>query len=105
MSSVSGFARRVYQEVARIPAGRVSTYARIAARIGCRSPRAVGGALRRNPFAPNIPCHRVIASDLRPGGFRGQTAGVALDEKLRRLAAEGVCFDENRLADPSRLWP
>lgn len=104
-SAVSAFARRVYDVVARIPEGRVSTYAAIAARIGCRSPRAVGGALRRNPFAPKVPCHRVIASDLRLGGFQGDLAGAAVERKRRLLAGEGVKFIKDRLAEPSRLWP
>jgi len=75
-----------------IPPGRVSTYGALALHIGCASPRAVGQALRRNPFAPEVPCHRVIASDLTPGGFAGQRHGLELDRKLAILAAEGVAF-------------
>jgi methylated-DNA-[protein]-cysteine S-methyltransferase len=81
----------------------VITYAALGRRIGCRSPRAIGQALRTNPFAPRVPCHRVIASDLSPGGFNGRTSGRALDKKLRLLAAEGVRFDRGRLAEPDRL--
>ncbi len=71
-------------------------------RIGCRSPRAIGQSLRANPFAPEVPCHRVIASDLTPGGFNGRTRGRQLTRKLQLLAAEGVHFQNNRLADPKR---
>ena len=74
----------------------------MARRIGCRSPRAIGQALRANPFAPEVPCHRVIASDLSPGGYSGQTSGPRLARKLQLLAAEGVTFQNNRLTDPSR---
>jgi methylated-DNA-[protein]-cysteine S-methyltransferase len=101
-SSVSPFARRVYAALQKVPRGRVITYAALARRIGCRSPRAIGQALRANPFAPQVPCHRVIASDLSPGGFQGRTAGPALTKKLRLLATEGVTFKNNRLADPHR---
>lgn len=101
----SPFARRVYEALSRVPEGRVITYAALARRIGCRSPRAVGQALRANPFAPDVPCHRVIASDLSPGGFFGKTRGPQLARKLRLLEAEGVRFTRNRLADPARLLP
>lgn len=100
---VSPFERRVYAALQKIPPGRVTTYAGLARRIGCGSPRAVGQALRANPFSPHVPCHRVIASDLTPGGFQGQRAGAALARKLCLLAAEGVRFHNNSLADPARL--
>jgi methylated-DNA-[protein]-cysteine S-methyltransferase len=97
---VSAFARRVYIALGKIPSGRVITYAALGQRIDCRSPRAIGQALRANPFAPQVPCHRVIASDLTPGGFQGKTSGPVLARKLRLLAAEGVVFKNGRLADP-----
>ncbi len=96
---VSPFARRVYAALMKVPPGRVITYAALGRRIGCRSPRAIGQALRSNPFAPRVPCHRVIASDLGPGGFAGHTSGPELARKLRLLAAEGVHFKNGRLAD------
>lgn len=99
-NTVSPFAARVYAALRRVPRGRVITYAALAQRIGCRSPRAVGQALRANPFAPEVPCHRVIASDLTPGGFFGRRQGPELTRKLRLLAAEGVHFQNNHLADP-----
>ncbi|HAS83794.1 MAG TPA: methyltransferase [Verrucomicrobia bacterium] len=87
------FQRAVYDAVRCIPAGKVSTYAAVAAAIGCRSPRAVGQALKVNPFAPEVPCHRVITSALTLGGFRGSTRGEALQRKRRLLAQEGVDFN------------
>ena len=78
------------------------TYTALGRRIGCRSPRAIGQSLRANPFAPQVPCHRVIASNLSPGGFSGRTSGPALTKKLRLLAAEGVIFKNGRLFDPTR---
>ena len=99
---ISPFAARVYAALKRVPRGRVITYAALARRVGCRSPRAVGQALRANPFAPRVPCHRVIAADLTPGGFVGKTRGPALTRKLRLLAEEGVRFAEGRLAEPHR---
>jgi methylated-DNA-[protein]-cysteine S-methyltransferase len=101
---VTPFQGRVYDALQRVPRGRVTTYALLAAAAGCGSARAVGQALRRNPFAPRVPCHRVIASDLTPGGFAGRVAGRQLARKLRLLKAEGVRFGaDGRLADPSRV--
>ena len=102
IDGVSPFAARVYAELKRIPRGRVITYAALGRRVGCRSPRAIGQALRANPLAPEVPCHRVIASDLTPGGFVGKTRGPELQRKLRLLAAEGVKFIDGHLADPRR---
>ncbi len=98
----TAFQERVYAAVRQIPRGRVVTYKTVAARIGCASSRAVGQALRRNPYAPETPCHRVIASDLTLGGFSGQRKGPALAKKRRLLAKEGVAFRNGKLADPSR---
>jgi methylated-DNA-[protein]-cysteine S-methyltransferase len=60
-SNVTAFQERVYTLLKQIPSGRVTTYAAMARALGS-SPRAVGGALRVNPFAPEVPCHRCIAS-------------------------------------------
>lgn len=90
--SPTEFERRVYDAVVMIPPGRVTTYGALARFIGCASPRAVGQALSRNPFAPDVPCHRVIATNLEPGGFAGQTDGPELRRKLQLLASEGLTF-------------
>lgn len=97
------FQRRVYEALREVPRGRVTTYAMLARRVGCGSARAVGQALRRNPFAPSVPCHRVIASDLTIGGFMGKSGGSAVERKARMLAAEGVIFADGKLADRGRL--
>jgi methylated-DNA-[protein]-cysteine S-methyltransferase len=99
------FQARVYAALCAIPPGRVTTYGRLARALGCGSPRAVGQALRRNPFAPAVPCHRVIAADLTLGGFNGSRGEAAVARKRARLHAEGVAFDDaGRLLDRARLW-
>lgn len=100
---VTPFAARVYAALQTIPAGSVITYAALGRRAGCGSPRAVGQALRANPLAPAVPCHRVIAADLSPGGFFGESKGPEIARKLRLLSAEGVHFANNRLAEEHRL--
>ncbi len=100
----SALAQRVYAALQQVPAGRVTTYGALARAVGTGSARAVGQALRRNPFAPTVPCHRVIAADLRLGGFNGALTGTPLLRKRQLLAAEGVLFDaQGKLLEPWRL--
>jgi len=87
----------VYDAVRHVPRGTVTTYGAIADHLNCAAPRAIGQALKRNPFAPDVPCHRVVASDLSLGGFRGKRAGPAIAQKRRMLESEGLSFDNNRL--------
>ena len=89
----TSFQMKVYKATSRIPRGKVATYGWVARQIGCRSAQAVGGALRVNPFAPKVPCHRVIASDGSLHGFAGHTSGPLLAKKRRLLQEEGIAFD------------
>ena len=89
----TSFQMKVYKATSRIPRGKVSTYGWIARQIGCKSAQAVGGALRVNPFAPKVPCHRVIAADGSLHGFAGHTSGPLLAKKRRLLQEEGIVFD------------
>jgi len=67
------FYRKVWLACAMIPPGSTLTYSQLAKKTGHpRAARAVGQALARNPFAPRIPCHRVIRSDGAPGGYSGR---------------------------------
>ena len=92
-TDITEFQRRVYLELLCIPSGTTITYAELAHRIGCRSAQAVGQALRRNPFAPEVPCHRVVASDGTVGGYFGKTSGEMIARKTRLL-------EEERLQNP-----
>jgi methylated-DNA-[protein]-cysteine S-methyltransferase len=66
--------------------------------------RAVGQALKRNPFAPVVPCHRVVRSDGSLGGFNGCTSGCEIDRKIKLLAQEGVTFaNEQKVIAKSHL--
>lgn len=98
MDRVTPFQRRVYDETRRIPRGTVITYGELARRIGCGSAQAVGQALRRNPFAPEVPCHRVVAADGSLHGFYGERSSTALGRKRALLESEGVTFDGDRVA-------
>ncbi|MDD2238133.1 MAG: MGMT family protein [Kiritimatiellae bacterium] len=104
MKSVTCFQRKVYDRLREVPAGRVTTYRLLAEAVGCRSPRAVGQALKNNPFAPEVPCHRVIQSDLSVGGFFGCLTGVEVRRKRKMLRTEGVDFVDGRLKDESQVF-
>ncbi|KAI9228166.1 MAG: methylated-DNA--cysteine S-met, partial [Piptocephalis tieghemiana] len=81
---------RVYDACAQIPAGKWSSYKAIAMSIAS-SPRAVGQALRRNPFSPSpIPCHRVLEAKGGIGGFHGQKSPDSFDRKVALLRKEGL---------------
>lgn len=85
--NITEFQRKVYLELLNVPAGETISYGELARRIGCRSARAVGQALHRNPFAPEVPCHRVIAAD---GSLGGYALGLEKkEEMLRREALAG----------------
>lgn len=82
----SSFHEKVLRAENGIPRGSVSTYARVARRIGApKAARAVGRALATNPFPIVIPCHRAVRSDGSLGGYRG---GVPMKRAL--LEMEGV---------------
>ncbi len=88
MKSHSSFYQAVWKACYEIPKGEVRTYGWIAKRIGKpKAARAVGMALGKNPFAPTVPCHRVVGADGRLTGYSG-AGGVA--KKRRMLKAEGV---------------
>ncbi|KXN88354.1 Methylated-DNA--protein-cysteine methyltransferase [Leucoagaricus sp. SymC.cos] len=77
----------VYDFILKIPRGKVTTYKIISESIG-GSARSVGGALKINPFAPYVPCHRVVASNLFIGGFSGQWAGRTSSNKSKQARME-----------------
>ena len=89
-SAITPFQRRVYLELLNIPAGKTITYGELAKRIGCRSAQAIGQALKRNPFAPEVPCHRVVAADGSIGGYCGQRTGEQIARKRRFLEEESI---------------
>jgi len=77
---------RVYETVRRIPCGSTLSYGQVAELLGDRQlARAVGQAMARNPFAPVVPCHRVLGANGRLGGF---SARGGLRTKLQLLTIE-----------------
>lgn len=81
----ASFDELVWEKIRSIPAGKVSTYGAIARALGTGAYRRVGQACNRSPGMPDVPCHRVVASDGRLHGF-----GSGLDVKRDLLEHEGI---------------
>lgn len=84
------FAERVYRELKKIPKGKVTTYKLLAEALNSKAYRAVGTALKNNPYAPEVPCHRVVKSNGEIGGFMGNLSGESVAKKIVMLRNEGV---------------
>lgn len=97
---ITEFQRKVYLALLDVPCGATISYKELGERIGCRSAQAIGQALKRNPFAPDVPCHRVICSDGSIGGFfgcslrrrrnHGKRDSEMIEKKLKLLQSEGA---------------
>ena len=86
----TNFQIKVWKYLLKIPKGKVKTYQEVA--IAIKNPfsaRVVGNAVGKNPYAPKIPCHRVIRSDGSLGGYSGK-GGIKTKKKL--LKKEGIIF-------------
>ena len=87
------FNQKVWAMTTRIPAGKLATYGQIAAVLGSPgAARAVGNALNRNPYAPAVPCHRVVGSTGDLTGFAG-----GLEKKRQLLEEEGVAVQGQKV--------
>ena len=84
------FQLKVWSYLKKIPKGKLKTYAQVAKAIGKpKAVRAVANAIGKNPFPPKIPCHRVIRSDGKLGGYSAK-GGIKTKKKL--LKNEGFSF-------------
>jgi len=98
LDGVPPFHRRVYEAARRLRSGETVSYGELAARAGAPgAARAVGQAMARNPLSVVVPCHRILSSGGKPGGF---SAHGGLGIKARLLAIEGVVLERrwNRAA-------
>ncbi|KAM0705142.1 hypothetical protein Q7P35_007929 [Cladosporium inversicolor] len=98
-TTLTPFRKQTLTLLCRIPTGRWSTYQAMSDYITATShktcARAVGNAMRNNPFAPEVPCHRILSSDGSIGGFKGDwgAEGKYAGQKKELLGEEGVRFD------------
>lgn len=92
---ITKFQEFIYEACRKIPRGRVSTYREIARAVkNARASRAVGNALNKNPFAPAVPCHRVVRSDGHVGGFAS-----GRNKKILMLKKEGIKIKDGKIAN------
>ena len=96
-SKNSEFEKSVWEVLKKIPKGQVVSYLDIAKAIGRpNASRAVGSAVGKNPFAPKVPCHRVVKSDGSLGGYSGK-GGVR--GKTSLLEKEGIEVKKGKIVD------
>jgi O-6-methylguanine DNA methyltransferase len=96
------FKEKVYQLTRDIPKGKVATYGQFAKLAGHpKAARAVGGFMKRNPDAPNTPCHRVVASD---GSLTGYSGIGGIKQKKEMLIKEGVVFKGEKVDLSHSQW-
>ena len=79
------FQEKCYAILKKVPRGKVTTYKELAKALGTKAYRAVGSAMNKNPYAPIVPCHRVINSDGKIGQF-----AYGQKKKIKLLKDEGI---------------
>src|SRR3989344_2434950 len=88
------FNQKIYELLKKVPKGRVTTYKILAEKLGTKAYRAVGQAMAKNPYAPIVPCHRVVNSDGNIGNYSGKGGKKG---KIRMLEKEGVKVKNGRI--------
>ena len=91
---ITKFQKRVYELCKKVPEGKVTTYKILAEKLGTKAYRAVGAALNRNPFAPKVPCYRVVGSNGHLTGF-----AHGLKKKSEFLRKEGIIVRDFKIVD------
>ncbi|KHO50956.1 MAG: methylated-DNA-[protein]-cysteine S-methyltransferase [archaeon GW2011_AR13] len=88
------FADKCYLKLKEVPMGKITTYKELAHAINSKAYRAVGTAMNKNPFAPEIPCHRVVNSNGKVGKFASGT-----ENKIKILKKEGIQINKGKIED------
>ncbi len=86
----------VWEKLKEIPKGKVTTYKLLANAIGSRAVRAVASAVGKNPYAPNVPCHRVVLSSGKIGNY---THPQGVKRKIELLKNEGIKIKNGKIVD------
>ncbi len=89
---MKSFNERCYNLLRKVPKGKVTTYKSIAQAMKTKAYRAVGNAMNKNPYAPEVPCHRVINANGKLGGY-----AYGLKKKIQMLKAEGIEIKDNKI--------
>ncbi len=86
------FNEKCYDVLKKVPKGKVTTYSELAHAVGTKAYFAVGNAMNKNPYAPKVPCHRVVKSSGDVGGF---SSGVK--NKIKMLKSEGIEIENGKI--------
>ncbi len=86
------FNEKCYALLRKVPRGKVTTYKALALALDTKAYRAVGNAMNKNPYAPQVPCHRVINADGNLGGF-----ATGIKNKISMLKEEGIEIKNNQI--------
>jgi methylated-DNA-[protein]-cysteine S-methyltransferase len=90
----------VYKKLLQVPKGKVTTYSELAKAVGLKNgQRAIGRIMNKNPYPVIVPCHRVILSD-------GKIGGYAWGEKIKTkmLSKEGVKIKKGKILDSNKIY-
>ncbi len=87
--------QQVYKKLTEVPQGKVTTYGELANAVGLKNgPRVIGQIMKKNPFPSIIPCHRVVNSDGKVGGY-----AYGVDIKTNMLQKEGIKIQNGKILD------
>ncbi len=100
---MKSFSERVWNLMRKIPRGKVTTYKELAHTLNTKAYRAVGNACRNNPYAPEVPCHRVVKSNGNIGGFGGDVSGKNVKKKIDLLKKENVKVENGKVTNFEKL--
>ena len=83
-----------YELLSQIPKGKITTYKEVAKKMNSKAYRAIGSLIGKNPNAPKVPCHRVVASNGDLGGY-----AFGLDKKIELLKVENIEIKNNKVVN------
>ncbi len=101
---MTSFAEKVYRLLTNVPPGYVTTYKELGRALNCRGYRLIGQILSKNPYAPLVPCHRVVKSDGSLGGFKGSYDSKDTQEKVKLLTSEGIIIKNGKVVNFSKVF-
>ncbi len=90
----TAFQKEVWKALTKIPKGKVTTYGLIAKYLNTKAVQSVGTAVGKNPYAPEVPCHRVVPANGKIGNYSGE-GGVA--RKIALLHEEDVEVKDGKI--------
>jgi len=87
--------QQVYKKLTEVPQGKVTTYGELANAVGLKNgQRMIGQIMKKNPYPSIIPCHRVVKSDGKVGGY-----AYGSDVKTNMLRKEGIIIQDGKILD------